>query len=234
VNAPLTVVPSDRLPHFAVAEFSESLAFGRVVLAAVLGQLVDDIGVAADQRSQRSAGADRTELVVVAHEHELGARGLHPGGQSDQVGVLGHPRLIENHNRLVVESDSVVIQPPQQTRQRPRLTDLRLLAQGAGRLPGRGRTDHLAAPRLIRHRHHPKHRRLPRAGDTDDDLSAPPRSTHPRRGVTLFVRQLSAHAVFRLGDGLPHGRTSNGRGVGALELTADGVGNGVLGSQHRR
>jgi hypothetical protein len=73
-----------------------------------------------------------------------------------------------------------------------------------------------------------------RSHHTDDDLSPPPRSTHTYRSVTLFVRQLPADAHFDLNDGLPHGRKGSGMGVGTLKLTAHGVGNGVLGSQHRR
>ncbi len=125
-----------------------------IVLAAVLGQLVDDVGVASDQGGERPAGADRPQLVVVADQHQLGAGGLDAGGEGDQVGVLGHADLVEDDHGALVEGEPVVVEAPQQAGQRPGLAHLRLSAQGAGRLPGGGGADHPAARGLEGRRHH--------------------------------------------------------------------------------
>jgi hypothetical protein len=66
MNAAPVVVPSHRLGHVAVPQLRQRATFRHVVLAAVFAEMVDDVGVAADQGSQGSAGADRPQLVVVA------------------------------------------------------------------------------------------------------------------------------------------------------------------------
>ncbi len=48
VDSAVAVVPGDRGGHVAVAQLGQRVAFSRIVLAAVLAQLVDDVGVAAD------------------------------------------------------------------------------------------------------------------------------------------------------------------------------------------
>ena len=106
------------------------------MLAAVLDQLVDDVGVASDEGGQRPAGADRPQLVVVADEHQFGPGGLDAGGQGDQVGVVGHAHLVEDDHGALVEGQPVVVEPPQQAGQRPGLAHGRLSCPGCGP-PGR-------------------------------------------------------------------------------------------------
>jgi hypothetical protein len=116
--------------------------------------LVDDVGVAADQSGERPAGTDRPQLAGVADQHQLGAGGLDAGSERDQVGVLGHTDLVENDHAAIVEGEPVVVQAPQQAGQRAGLAQVRLSAQGAGRLTGSGGPDDPAARRLIGARHH--------------------------------------------------------------------------------
>ena len=66
-------------------------------------RIVDSVGVAGDQGAQGAAGADRPELAVVAHEHQLRPGGFDMGGQAEQVGVVGHPHLVQNDHGPLVE-----------------------------------------------------------------------------------------------------------------------------------
>src|SRR5262249_21910194 len=68
VQPALTRVPRDGFGDATSPQLGQGATFGRVVLAAVLGQLVHDVGVAAHQRAECTAGADRPQLVVVADE----------------------------------------------------------------------------------------------------------------------------------------------------------------------
>jgi hypothetical protein len=92
--------------------------------------------------------------MVVPDKHQLGAGGLDAGREGDEVGVLSHANLVENDHAAVVEGEPVVVEAPQQAGQRAGLAQLRLSAQGAGRLPGSGGADHPAARRLVGGRHH--------------------------------------------------------------------------------
>ena len=112
VQAALVSVPAHRLAHITVAQFSQGATLGAVVLAAILGQAVDDVGVAPHQGHQCPARADGAKLVVVADEHQFGPGGLDPGGEGHQVGVLGHANLVQDHHRLVTEGEPVMVEAP--------------------------------------------------------------------------------------------------------------------------
>ena len=79
VDTALRRVPVDGLADVPVAQGFQGLAFFGVVLAAVLGQIVDGTGVAGHQGAEGAAGADRAQLVVVAGEDQLGPGGFHVG-----------------------------------------------------------------------------------------------------------------------------------------------------------
>ncbi len=66
VDPALMVVPGHSLANLPVAQLGQGATLRLVVLAAVLGQLGDRVGVAADQGSQGPAGADGAQLVGVA------------------------------------------------------------------------------------------------------------------------------------------------------------------------
>ena len=234
VQAALPGVPGDGLSDAAISQLRQAKTFGGIVLTPVLCQLVDDVGVTADQSGERPAWADRPELVVVADEHQLGPGGLDAGGEGDQVGVLGHAYLVENDHAALVEGEPVVVEPPQQAGQRSGLADLRLPAQRASRLPGGRGPDHSAARRLERCRRHGEQSGLPRAGHTHDELGTPPRAADALGRLPLLGGEGGADRFLRHGNRLLHRHRTGDGGVGAPQLAADGVGDGLLGSQHRR
>ncbi len=69
-------------PTSAIPQLGQGARVRGVMLSAVLGQVVDDVGVASDQGGERPARADRTQLMVVADEHQLGPGGLDAGGEA--------------------------------------------------------------------------------------------------------------------------------------------------------
>ena len=79
VDTAVPGVPVDGLPDVPVAQGFQGLAFFGVVLATVLRQVVDGTRVAGHQGAERSAGADRAQLVVVAGQDQLGPAGLDVG-----------------------------------------------------------------------------------------------------------------------------------------------------------
>ena len=66
------------------------MALGRVGLAQVVHERPDMVRVTGSQSFQGAAGADRADLVVVAHGDELGPGGLDRSQQPAHVGVRGH------------------------------------------------------------------------------------------------------------------------------------------------
>ena len=92
-------------PTSAVTQRFQGLALFGVVLAAVLGQVVDGVGVAGHQGTEGSPGPDRAELVVIAGEHQLGPGGLDIGAEAHQVDVVCHAHLVQDDQSLFVESE---------------------------------------------------------------------------------------------------------------------------------
>ncbi len=120
---PCAVVPVDGLGDVAVAKRCQGLALFGVVLAAVLGQVMDGAGVAGDQGAEGAPGADRAELAVVAEKDSLAPAASTWAAEADQVDVVGHPDLVEDHHRLFAELQLIVVEPPDQAGQGPRLGD---------------------------------------------------------------------------------------------------------------
>jgi hypothetical protein len=90
VDATLTVIPVDRVADVAVTQLGQGVALGRVMLAAVLYEVMDDLGMPAHPGGQRPSRASRAQLMVVADGHHFGPGGRHPGREGDQLGVIGH------------------------------------------------------------------------------------------------------------------------------------------------
>ncbi len=186
VDAALPDVPGDGLADVPVAQRLEGLALARVVLAAVLGQVVDGVGVARHQGTQRAARADRAELAVVADEHQLGPGQLDVGGQAGQVDVVGHAHLVQDDDGLFGEGQLAVVEPPDEAGQRAGLGDLGLVAEVAGRLAGGGGADHFVAGALEGVGHGPQHGGLAGPGHPHDQLGPAPRSADGDGGRPLL------------------------------------------------
>jgi hypothetical protein len=118
-------------------------------------------GVACHQGAERTTRAHRPELTIVADQHELGTGGFDVGSEADQVGVVGHAHLVQDHQAALAELQLAVVEAPGEAGQSPCLADPCLSAQGARRLARRGRPYDLVSGAFVGVCHHAEHRRFP-------------------------------------------------------------------------
>ena len=91
-------VPVDRRGDGPVAKFGERVAFAGIVLSDVVVEGDGELGVAVDERGERTAGSDGGELVVVTDEHERRVGVLDGERKAGEVGVVGHAGLVDDHD----------------------------------------------------------------------------------------------------------------------------------------
>ena len=233
MDAVLSEIPGDRLGDLPVAQRCQGRALVRVVLSAVLVQVMDGARVAGHKGAQGAAGADRAELAVVTDEHQLGPGRFDMRGEADEVDVVGHAHLVEDHSGLFAEAQLAVVEPPDQAGQRPRLADLRFVGEVAGRLAGGGRAEHLEASLGERGGDHAQHGGLAGAGHAHDELGSPSGGADRDRRRPLLVRQLDAHRGLGPGDGRLESSLGHRWGVAAGELTPEALGDGGLPGEDR-
>ncbi len=70
--------------------------------------------MAVDERSERTAGSDGGELVMITDEHERRVRLVDGEGQAGEVGVVGHAGLVDDHDGARVEGHLAVVESPEQ------------------------------------------------------------------------------------------------------------------------
>ena len=80
---------------------------------------------------------------VIAEQDQLGPGRLNMGGEADEVDIIGHPHFVEDHGGPFTQAQLMVVEPPEQAGQGPRLSDL-CSAPRADELYGDRRGDELA------------------------------------------------------------------------------------------
>ena len=128
------------------SKFGKRGPFGGVVLSDVVVEGDGEVGVAVDERGERSAGSDGGELVVVTDEHQAGVGVLDGEGEAGEVGVVGHAGLVDDDDGARVEGVVAVVESPQQRREGGGV-EVRFGGEGAGGLAaGRGAQHPAAGP----------------------------------------------------------------------------------------
>ena len=217
----------------AVAELRQSDAFGRVVLADVLDEAVHGRMPPVDQRAEPAAGTDGGQLPVIAH-HDHFRLGVVGGDEETvEVGVVGHAGLVQDHDGGVVECQLVVVDAPQQRRQRPR-RNLRRLLQGAGGLPGGGRPDDGVSGGGVGVAERGQRGGLAGTGDAQHQLDPVAGGAHVLHQRPLPGGQLRVQGLLTTLDRLLHAMGGDGGGVGAVHAPGDGLGDGLLDGEHGR
>src|SRR5262245_2943826 len=112
MDALVVEVPVDRALDVAAAELLEDLAFLRVVLAEVLTEVLHGPVVTLEQCTERTAGTYGGELAVVTDEDHLCTGGVTRLEEVNEVAIVGHGGLVENHDMPTIEVDTAVVDPP--------------------------------------------------------------------------------------------------------------------------
>ncbi|GAC1532172.1 MAG: hypothetical protein NVS3B12_09430 [Acidimicrobiales bacterium] len=139
-------------------------------------ETVDPFGVAGQQSTEPSAGADRAELAVIANHDQLGSGRVDGGEETTQVGVIGQAALIEDDHVAGPEAQPVMVEAPPKRRDGAGLADPR-----AGAQPERGLTDHVAVPYTAKPPASNPARTAARAVVLPDPATRPPDPTPPPR-----------------------------------------------------
>jgi hypothetical protein len=140
-----TRVAGNSFGNIAVAQLRKRSAFGNLSLAHVVGQNVHGRSVAGDQGLEATAGADGSELAVIADHHDLGAPCYRTLQQAEQQLVVGHGRLVAHHDAAVIERELAVLQAPGERGKGPARLDAGGSAQRSRRLSRRRGAQHPVA-----------------------------------------------------------------------------------------
>jgi hypothetical protein len=80
-------IPADGGGDVAVSELTERAAFGGVVLAQVVGERPELLGMAFGEGGERSTRTDGTELTVVSYGDQLCPGSLDSGQETGEVDI---------------------------------------------------------------------------------------------------------------------------------------------------
>ena len=110
---PERAVPVDCGRDGSVAHLVERDSFVGVVLTDVGVEGDGEVGVAVDERGERTTGPDGGELVVVTDEHQAGVGMLDGEREAGEVRVVGHAGLVNDDDGARVEGLVAVVESPQ-------------------------------------------------------------------------------------------------------------------------
>ena len=68
--------------------------------------------MARDKSSEGTTRADGAELAVVTDEYQLGSGLLDVGGETHEVGIVGHPDLVADHHCPVAHAQLAMVEAP--------------------------------------------------------------------------------------------------------------------------
>src|SRR5207244_5020589 len=128
----------------------------------------DDAVMPVEQGPECAAGADRTELAVIADHDHLGLGQVAGGQEAEHVAVVGYPGLVEHDDVPPSELQGAVVEAPQERGDRTALGEVGFAAEGPGGLSGGGGPDDFVAGGDVGLGGAADRRRLPGAGDPED------------------------------------------------------------------